>query len=109
MTMHAQVVQLEVSSALAGLQAYSQWQQAISPEAKAAISGTAAQTQIRRCYVSALMLSPEAGGASSQPATPGLASNFAQLVQDFQTRTDVRVSQYGLFTLGELQQQMRLF
>lgn len=106
---HAQVAQLEVSSALAGLQAYSQWQQALPQDAKAPTSDTAAQTLIRRCYVSALMQSPEAAGTCSQPATQGLASNFAQLVQDYQMRTDIRVSQYGLFTLDEVQLQMKCY
>ena len=104
--MHAQVAQLEVSSALAGLQAYSQWQQALSNSAKAAMTGAHAQTRIRECYVSPLVQPTEVTGGSTPAGTAGSAANFTQLVQDYHMRTDVRVSQYGLFTLDALQVEM---
>ena len=107
--MRAQISQLEVSSALAGLQVYSQWQQALPIDGKVATSGMAPQTRIRKCYASPLMQATEATGTFSQSATAGSAANFTQLVQEYQLRTDVRVSQYGLFTLDDLQQQMGCF
>jgi len=109
--MHAQVAQLEVSSALAGLQVYSQWQQVLSQSSKAATSGTAAQTRIGECYASPTMQAAEAPGVwtSSSGSAAGSAANFTQLVQDYQMRTDVRVSQYGLFTVDALQTEMRCF
>ena len=109
--MHAQVAQLEVSSALAGLQAYSQWQQALSQSAKAATSGTTAQTRIGECYASPMMQVAEATGVwtPSSGTAAESAANFTQLVQDYQMRTDIRVSQYGLFTVDALQTEMRCF
>ena len=107
---YAQVAELEVSSALAGLQSYSQWQQALPNEAKRGIRSENAQVLVRGCYVSTLMQSSEPTAATMRlPATPELAADFTQLVQGYQLRTDARASQYGLFILDDSQLQLQCF
>ena len=107
---NVQVAGLEVSSALAGLHAYSQWQQALPPEGKPKARGESMQARMRACYVSTLMQPPDPTAATtSQPVTTDLAAEFSQLVQDYQLRTDARASQYGLFTLTDIQLQLQCF
>ena len=107
---HMQVAELEVSSALAGLHAFTHWQQALPHEATPKARGEKPQALIRGCYVSTLMQPSEAPAAtSSQPVAPHLATDFSQLVQDYQLRTDARASQYGLFILDDTQLQLQCF